>query len=80
MAGSFGFEAEHYRFSMAIGELKLFPAIRSAAPETGLAASGFSCRQQIFHGTGRRALHPAQIVRDHLPEDAGRGKKRSAHE
>ena len=53
MAGSFGFEAEHYELSMSIGELRLFPAIRAEAEETIIAATGVSCRQQIAHGTGR---------------------------
>lgn len=80
MAGSFGFEREHYEISMAIGELALFPAVRAAGPETLLAAPGFSCRQQIARGTGRTARHPAQILRDHLiidadPGGSGRGKK-----
>jgi FAD/FMN-containing dehydrogenase/Fe-S oxidoreductase len=63
MAGSFGFEAEHYEMSMRIGELRLFPAIRAEAEETIIAATGVSCRQQIAHGTGRPARHPLQILR-----------------
>jgi len=63
MAGSFGFEAEHYELSMRIGELRLFPAIRAEAEETIIAATGVSCRQQIAHGTGRRARHPLEIIR-----------------
>jgi len=59
MAGSFGYE--HYDLSMKIGERVLFPAIR-AAPEATIAAPGFSCRHQIEHGTGRRALHPIEIA------------------
>ena len=62
MAGSFGFEAEHYDLSMRIGELRLFPAIRAEPPSTMIAATGVSCRQQISHGTGRRARHPLEIV------------------
>lgn len=73
MAGSFGFEREHFEVSMAIGELALFPAVRAAAPDTVLAAAGFSCRQQIAQGTGRIARHPAQILRDHLMAGAGPG-------
>jgi len=64
MAGSFGFEAEHYELSMRIGGLRLFPAIRAEPPDTVIAASGVSCRQQIAHGTGRVARHPLEIVRD----------------
>ena len=62
MAGSFGYEREHYEVSMQIGELVLFPAVRQAAVETILAAPGTSCRHQITDGTGRRALHPAEIL------------------
>jgi Fe-S oxidoreductase len=63
MAGSFGFEAEHYELSMRIGELRLLPAVRAEPPTTMIAATGVSCRQQIRHGTGRRARHPLEIVR-----------------
>jgi len=63
MAGSFGFEAEHYRLSMQIGELRLFPAIRAESEASIVAATGVSCRQQIGHGTGRQAQHPLAIVR-----------------
>jgi FAD/FMN-containing dehydrogenase/Fe-S oxidoreductase len=66
MAGSFGFEAEHYDLSMRIGELRLFPAVRAEPPDTIIAASGVSCRQQIAHGTGREARHPLEIVRSAL--------------
>ncbi|MGQ0647988.1 MAG: FAD-binding and (Fe-S)-binding domain-containing protein [Gemmatimonadaceae bacterium] len=62
MAGSFGFEREHYDLSMQIGGMRLFPAVR-AAPEATLAASGVSCRQQIAQGTGRVAQHPVVVVR-----------------
>jgi FAD/FMN-containing dehydrogenase/Fe-S oxidoreductase len=62
MAGSFGFETEHYDLSMRIGELRLFPAIREQPESTVIAATGVSCRQQIEHGTGRRARHPLEIV------------------
>ena len=66
MAGSFGFEAEHYGLSMQIGETRLFPALRAAAAGAGgalIAATGVSCRQQIGHGTGREARHPVELVR-----------------
>ncbi len=63
MAGSFGFEAEHYEQSMRIGELRLFPAVRAEPEGSILAATGVSCRQQIAHGTGRRARHPLEIIR-----------------
>jgi FAD/FMN-containing dehydrogenase/Fe-S oxidoreductase len=63
MAGSFGFEAEHYELSMQIGETRLFPALRDEDADTLVAATGVSCRQQIAHGVGRDARHPVQIVR-----------------
>ena len=66
MAGSFGYEREHYDLSLKIAERRLFPAVRDAAGDTILAAAGTSCRQQIVHGTGRCALHPAQILRQAL--------------
>src|SRR5258708_6030780 len=66
MAGSFGFEAEHYELSMRIRELRLFPAIRAEPNDTIIAATGVSCRQQIAHGTGRSARHPLEIVRQAL--------------
>jgi FAD/FMN-containing dehydrogenase/Fe-S oxidoreductase len=66
MAGSFGFEKEHYRLSMSIGELRLFPAIRAEAPDAIIAATGVSCRQQIAHGTGRQAWHPLEIAQQAL--------------
>jgi Fe-S oxidoreductase len=62
MAGSFGFEKEHYEVSMKIGEETLFPEVRNAAPEVVIAASGTSCRHQIADGTGRIAIHPIQLV------------------
>jgi len=66
MAGSFGYEAEHFSVSQQIGELVLFPAVRAAPLDTLIAASGTSCRHQIKDGTGRRALHPAEILHDAL--------------
>ena len=62
MAGSFGYEREHFEVSMKIGELVLFPAVRAAAADAILAAAGTSCRHQIADGTGRRPLHPAEIL------------------
>jgi len=64
MAGSFGYEKEHYDLSMKIGELVLFPAVRKSANGSLLAAAGTSCRHQIHDGTGRAAQHPAQILRE----------------
>jgi FAD/FMN-containing dehydrogenase/Fe-S oxidoreductase len=62
MAGSFGYEKEHYGLSMQIGELVLFPAVRNAAAETIIAAPGTSCRHQIKDGTGAKAKHPVEIL------------------
>jgi FAD/FMN-containing dehydrogenase/Fe-S oxidoreductase len=62
MAGSFGYEKEHYELSMKIGELVLFPTIRKQGPEVTIAAPGTSCRHQIKDGTGRVALHPVEIL------------------
>jgi FAD/FMN-containing dehydrogenase/Fe-S oxidoreductase len=66
MAGSFGYEKEHYEISMRIGEMRLFPAVRSASADTMIAATGTSCRQQIAHGTGRVAQHPVVILREEV--------------
>jgi FAD/FMN-containing dehydrogenase/Fe-S oxidoreductase len=63
MAGSFGFEADHYDVSMKVGERVLLPAVRSVSPDTIIVADGFSCREQIAQATSRHALHVAQIVR-----------------
>ncbi len=62
MAGSFGYEAEHFEISRQIGELVLMPAVRAAPAETLIAAAGTSCRHQILDTTGRRARHPAEIL------------------
>jgi FAD/FMN-containing dehydrogenase/Fe-S oxidoreductase len=62
MAGSFGYEKEHYDLSMQIGELVLFPAVRNAAADTIIAAPGTSCRHQIKDGTGAKAKHPVEIL------------------
>jgi Fe-S oxidoreductase len=62
MAGSFGFEAEHYVLSQEIGQRRLFPAVKAASMETEIVAAGVSCRQQIEHGTGRTARHPVEVL------------------
>lgn len=62
MAGSFGYEKEHFEISQKIGELVLFPHVRQMNAEQIIAASGTSCRHQIFDGTGKKALHPAEIL------------------
>ena len=70
MAGSFGYEKEHYETSMAIGEMGLFPAVRKATDNKEkkviVAAPGTSCRQQILDGTGVKALHPIEIMYNSL--------------
>ena len=62
MAGAFGFEADHYRVAMAVGERRLLPAVRAAAPGTLVLADGFSCRTQVEQATGRRPLHLAELL------------------
>ncbi len=62
MAGSFGYEKEHYGLSMKIGELVLFPAVRNQNENTIIAAAGTSCRRQIKDGTKQKALHPVEIL------------------
>lgn len=66
MAGSFGFEKEHYDVSMKVGELILFPEVRRTDAHTIISASGTSCRHQIHDGTGRKALHPVEVLYDAL--------------
>jgi Fe-S oxidoreductase len=66
MAGSFGYEAEHYDVSMKVGELVLFPEVRKTDTETTIAAPGTSCRHQIMDGTGRKALHPVEVFWESL--------------
>jgi Fe-S oxidoreductase len=64
MAGSFGFEREHYDLSVAIARRRLVPAVDAAGPEVAIAAPGISCRQQIDHLTRRQARHPAELLWD----------------
>ncbi|MDE3234786.1 MAG: FAD-binding protein [Bacteroidota bacterium] len=66
MAGSFGYEKEHYALSQQIGELVLFPAVRAAKVEEIIVASGTSCRHQIKDGTNKKALHPVEVLYDAL--------------
>ena len=75
MAGSFGYEAEHVAVAMQIGELTLLPAIRAASPETIIVATGTSCRHQVLDGTGRRAVHPVEVLREAVVE---RGMRRES--
>jgi Fe-S oxidoreductase len=62
MAGSFGYEVEHFEVSRLVGEQRLFPALRDDGPDTVVVAPGFSCRLQIGHFTGRSAVHTAQLL------------------
>ena len=62
MAGSFGYEAEHYELSLKMAELSLLPAVRRAGAETLIVADGTSCRHQIADGTERRAIHVARVL------------------
>ncbi len=66
MAGSFGYEKEHYEISMKIGELVLLPAVRASATDVVIAAPGTSCRHQIKDGTGKKALHPVEVLYEAL--------------
>ena len=66
MAGSFGYAQEHFEVSRAIGERRLFPDVRGAAPGSVVAAPGTSCRHQLREFTGTEALHPAVIVQSLL--------------
>ena len=66
MAGVFGYASETYEVSMQMGEQSLFPAVREAPPDTTIVADGSSCRHQIQHGTGRRAVHVSRVLRQAL--------------
>jgi Fe-S oxidoreductase len=66
MAGSFGYEKEHYELSMQIGELVLLPSVRQQPETTIIAAPGTSCRHQIKDGAQKTALHPVEILYDAL--------------
>ena len=66
MAGSFGYEKEHYELSMKIGELVLFPTVRKQPEEVIIAAPGTSCRHQVKDGTGRKAQHPVEVLYEAL--------------
>ncbi len=66
MAGSFGYEKEHYELSMKVGELKLFPKLRQVGPDVSISASGTSCRHQIGDGVHMKSEHPASILAEAL--------------
>jgi Fe-S oxidoreductase len=63
MAGAFGFEADKFAVSQAIGERVLLPAVRKADADTLIVSDGFSCREQIYQATGRRAIHVAEVIK-----------------
>jgi Fe-S oxidoreductase len=71
MAGSFGFEKDHYEVSIAAGELVLLPAVRETTDDTLIITNGFSCREQIAQTTGRRALHLAEVLRMAMTNQKG---------
>ncbi len=71
MAGPFGFDADKYDVSMAIGERVLLPAVRNTPPETLILSDGFSCREQIYQATGRKALHLAEVLQMGLNGSSG---------
>jgi FAD/FMN-containing dehydrogenase/Fe-S oxidoreductase len=78
LAGSWGFERDHYEISMACGEQGLLPGVRQAAPDTLVVANGFSCKTQIEQGgTGRRALHLAQVMK--MARETGPGPVQVPH-
>lgn len=71
MAGSFGYEKEHYEVSRLVGEQRLFPSLSRGGADSVLVAPGFSCRRQIEHFVGRSALHPAELLLKSLDEATG---------
>ena len=78
MAGSFGFERQHYAISMKAAERVLLPAVRRAPADALIITDGFSCREQISQATGRRALHLAEVLRLALRGDRGGGPVRAS--
>ena len=72
MAGSFGYDADHYDISMKMAELDLLPAVRNAEDDTWIVADGTSCRSQILHGAGREARHVARVLDAALEGPSGK--------
>jgi len=64
MAGSFGYEKEHYEISQQIGNLVLFPKVKNAKTDVEIVAPGTSCRHQILEGTGKNVKHPVEVLYD----------------
>ena len=79
MAGSFGYETEHYEVSRLVGEQRLLPSVRRAGPDEVIVAPGFSCRLQVRHFTGREAVHPAVLLRSCLDGRADPAEEGSVH-
>jgi len=79
MAGSFGYECEHYELSVRIAELELMPALRQY-PRATIVASGTSCRHQIHDLLGRQAVHPLEVLADHLHADDARDETEASSE
>jgi Fe-S oxidoreductase len=73
MAGSFGYETEHYDVSLKVGEDRLLSAVRRAPPEVEIATAGVSCRQQILHATGRHARHPVELLWEAVADGGDEG-------
>jgi Fe-S oxidoreductase len=71
MAGAFGYGADTYDVSVAMGELSLLPAVRAVGDDTLVVADGTSCRHQIRDGTGRAAVHVARVLQAALAEPRG---------
>jgi Fe-S oxidoreductase len=75
MAGSFGYEKEHFELSNQIGEMVLFPEIRRSAEDVMIIAPGTSCRHHIKDGTGRVAFHPVEVLYEALKEKGRKGER-----
>jgi hypothetical protein len=75
-AGSFGYEPRHYEVSMRVAEQALLPAVRQTPSDAIIIADGFSCRDQIRHGTGRRAMHTAEVLARALDAEGGLPERR----
>jgi FAD/FMN-containing dehydrogenase/Fe-S oxidoreductase len=73
MAGSFGLEREHYEFSLAVGEGRLFPAVQAAGPHDEVVLTGTSCRDQVTHATGRQVRHPIELLAEAVRENRSEG-------
>ncbi len=69
MAGSFGYEKEHFEISQQVGNLVLFPAVSKASADTTVVASGTSCRHQIADATHKKAVHPVELLWSALNEN-----------